>query len=88
MTWDRILFLSTHGVMRTFNLNISGILANGSSHHLYHEIQFDDALNSFVANVTHLFPATVYTMTLDGCTTPGCGPNTTISQRTNELGIP
>ena len=72
--------------MRHYDLHAEGWLANGTFHRVELVVPFDEPTMSFVGNITELFPATVYNVTITGCTTPGCGPNISLSQRTNEQG--
>ena len=67
-------------------LQINGILANGTIHELIVNITHQDVKYHYENKVNGLFPATNYTLTLFGCTTPGCGVPGVIYQKTKEMG--
>lgn len=86
LSWEKIHYLEVNGIMRKYNFTVEGILANGSLHSFKFTVEYDPFLSTFSSNITNLFPATIYNITIEGCTTPGCGPNATLVQQTDELG--
>ena len=84
LSWRKIPYLSTHGLMQNFTVSCKGTLANSTIHYVFDVVQYQENTMFFQYEMRDLFPDSVYSCTIDGCTNVGCGPNVTASNRSKE----
>ncbi|XP_057313806.1 uncharacterized protein LOC130655123 isoform X2 [Hydractinia symbiolongicarpus] len=86
VTWQKVPSDFQNGILNSFQLEISGILANNTLHTLRPpNISFLDYLDDYRSSISALFPYTQYNVSVQGCTTPGCGMKGWLQFTTDEM---